>query len=94
MLEKNDALERVVRSLSEKTPAGQSWIVLEKDTIETPFAWIFFYNSKEYVETGNVIHRLAGNGPVFVNKKTGEVQFYGSTPLLKNIVEAYEKALR
>jgi hypothetical protein len=39
-----------------------------------------------------MIHRLAGNGPIFVNKTTGEVKFYGSMPPLEVIIENYEKS--
>ncbi|WP_245319893.1 YrhB domain-containing protein [Bradyrhizobium sp. LMTR 3] len=30
--------------------------------------WLFFYDSKEFAETGNYSSRLAGNGPIFVDR--------------------------
>jgi len=75
-------------------PAGDKWIVLDEKTIEKDFGWIFFYNSERFTITRNPIHRLAGNGPVFVNKITGTVEFFGSTPSLDVILEAYQKELK
>lgn len=34
---------------------------LEKDS-----GWIFFYNSKEFLESGDELDSLAGNGPLLV----------------------------
>ena len=92
MFDKNAALDRASKALAERTPPGQSWAIVDDHTRETASAWIFFYNSQRYLETGSVIHKLAGNGPIFVNKTTGEVQFYGSTPPLEVIIENYEKS--
>jgi hypothetical protein len=92
MFDKKAALDRISKILTEKAPPGEPWAIAEKGTMEIASAWIFFYNSQQYLETGNVIHALAGNGPVFVDKKTGEVQFYGSTPPLEVIIEKYEKS--
>ncbi len=93
MLELKDAMDRAVDSLFERTPPDQTWVILEKHTIETQSAWVFFYNTKEFAETRS-IHRLAGNGPIFVNKKTGAVKFYGSLPPVKDIIKAYEDDCR
>jgi hypothetical protein len=92
MFDKKSALNRAAKVLAEKVPPGQSWAIIEDHTRESASAWIFFYNSLRYLETGNMIHRLAGNGPIFVNKTTGEVKFYGSMPPLEVIIENYEKS--
>jgi hypothetical protein len=38
---------------------------------ETDEFWIFFYNTRVYLETGSMVHALVGNGPVLVEKATG-----------------------
>jgi hypothetical protein len=93
VFDKEDALRRVCELLAEKAPPDEPWVVIDEQTREIESAWIFFYNSKRFVETGNIIYHLAGNGPVFVNKKTGDVQFYGALPPLKAIIEDYEKKI-
>ena len=93
MLDRISAKERVSEKLREMSPAHDRWVVLDEHTIERPFVWIFFYNSERFVTTGNVIYRLAGNGPVFVNKATESIEFFGSIPPLEVIVSRYEREL-
>lgn len=52
-------------------------IVIEH-SIEFPDCWFFYINSKIYLETNNIFHRLIGNGPVIVGKENGEVYQAGS----------------
>jgi hypothetical protein len=40
--------------------------------------WIFFYNSRRSRETKRISFALAGNGPVVVDKLSGEVSMLGS----------------
>jgi hypothetical protein len=35
---------------------------------ETDRAWVFFYNTRSYLETGSISDALVGNGPVIVPK--------------------------
>jgi len=94
MLDKQSALERVSKRLEEKAPTDDRWVVRDDKTIEKPFGWIFFYNSEKFLATGNVLHRLAGNGPVFVNKYTESIDFFGSTPPFEAILAEYERAAK
>ena len=45
---------------------------------EEPFGWVFFYQSKDYLETGNLSSMLAGNAPFIVDHKTGTVHVLGT----------------
>lgn len=94
MLEKSDAMELVSKRLKEMAPPNIQLVVIDEKTIERPFGWIFFYNSKKYVETGSIIHRLGGNGPVFVNKSTASIEFFGSTPPFEEVLANYESRLQ
>lgn len=47
-------------------------IVIEH-SIEFPDCWIFFLNSKSYLETHNIFRRLLGGAPVIVGKENGDV---------------------
>jgi Immunity protein 35 len=67
MLTKSEALELVSKGLQQMSRSADPFVVVEEKTIETPFGWVFFYNSKRFVETGEYQYQLAGNGPVIVN---------------------------
>lgn len=73
--------------------SADPFVVVENSTIEKPFGWVFFYNSKRFVETGESRYRLAGNGPVIVNKHTGSVEFFGAAKPPLEFVAEYEQKL-
>ena len=59
---------------------GNDNLVLMDESIETSDGWVFFFNSRKYLETGNFLDRLAGNGPVFVDKEGAVTQFTSAYP--------------
>ncbi len=79
-MDRRTAQEAIVRTLEARgVGAPEGVLVLEPATIEKPYGWVFFYNSRRYVETGNMIHALIGHGPVIFVAKTGEIIELGST---------------
>jgi hypothetical protein len=94
MLRKSEALALVSNRLEQDSSPDLEFVVADENTIEKPFGWIFFYDSKKFLETGMDMYRIAGNGPVFVNKLTGEIEFFGSVPPLHVVLADYEKKLR
>jgi len=93
MLTITEALTAVSQKLEQMSPPDDSFVVVEKHTIEKPFGWVFFYNSKRFLETQEFRYRLAGNGPVIVDKYRGSVQFFGAGKPLEEILAEYEKKL-
>ena len=53
-------------------------VVLEERTITKPYGWIFFYSGKRYVETGDIMTAIAGNGPIVILAETGEAITLGT----------------
>jgi len=45
---------------------------------EESFGWVFFYQAKEYMETGALSSMLAGNAPFIVNRRDGAVHVLGT----------------
>ena len=58
-----------VASLGSAT--GVAFALFAEKSIEVDEGWIFFYNSKEYIETGVFEFALVGNGPIFVDRSGG-----------------------
>ena len=40
--------------------------------------WFFYFTSKKYLETHNVLDRIVGLGPIIIGKETGAVFHAGS----------------
>ena len=86
------------KSLAEKylqftqlTMGGLQLVLLENETKEESFGWVFFYNSKEYIETGNLSFTLAGNAPFIIDKITGEIYITGTAHPLEYYTANYPK---
>jgi hypothetical protein len=93
MLTKVEALELVSNELRRMSSSGDLFVVVEEHTIDKPFGWVFFYESKKFLETGMFRDRLVGNGPVIINKSSGSMTFYGSGSPPEEIIGEYEKGL-
>ena len=61
-----------------ETELGVTLKLIDSETIEKPFGWVFFYNSQKYLETGELREMLAGNAPFIVDKSNGEIQETGT----------------
>lgn len=46
-------------------------VIFDEFTIEKDFGWVFFYNSRKFVETEEFSYCLAGNAPIIVNRFDG-----------------------
>lgn len=57
---------------------GEELQLLHEQTIVRPKVSAFFYQSTEFVRTGNPATRLAGNGPILVHRISGEVVVAGT----------------
>lgn len=53
--------------------------------------WFFCFQSKEYIETGDISALLAGNAPFIIDKDTGELHELGTAQPLKEYLQEYEK---
>ncbi len=67
--------------------------ILEDSTIEREWGWVFFYQSAQYLETGNPKDQLAGNAPYIVNRQTGELVATGTAWPIEKYIEDYETRL-
>jgi hypothetical protein len=93
MLTKPQALKLASDRLLKMSPSDDIFAIVDAETIEKPFGWVFFYNSKKFLDGGRYSDRLAGNGPVIVNAHNGTVEFFGSGRSPLEIVQEYESKL-
>ena len=56
--------ETIVRARADAI--NDEFVIIGNETIDK--GWLFFYNSKEFIETGDYSAALAGNGPIFVDR--------------------------
>ena len=54
------------------------------------FGWVFVYQSREYLESGDYRDMWVGNGPLLVNRFTGNVHHFGSHRPTSHFVWRYQ----
>ncbi len=65
-------------------------IIIDAHIIETPYAWVFPYNTRGALE-GDIFCALGGNSPVFVSKKDGTVSTFPSYLTTERMIDQYEE---
>jgi hypothetical protein len=69
----------VCASLNDGRRSSDDEVVILSDmTIVKPYGWIFFFNSKSYVATKNILFALGGNGPVVFENANRRITSLGS----------------
>ena len=84
------ALADVLRNWSIE---GDEPVILDQDTIERPFGWVFFYDSRRHQETDEFEYTLAGNAPLIVNRHDGSLYSTGTALPVEHYIRAYEERL-
>lgn len=59
---------------------GDQFAILSESTKEIEQGWLFFFNTADFVRTGNPASALAGNGPILVTREGVVHELPGSIP--------------
>jgi hypothetical protein len=69
-----EARETALRYLAEHSSPDLELALDDAQTVERGRDWVFFYNSRAYLESGSIGDALAGNGPLAVDRENGELR--------------------
>lgn len=67
-----------------------AFAIVPAATITKPYGWVFFYQSKAFLETNEYQHALAGNAPILVNRITDEIIATGTANTIDKYLTDYE----
>jgi hypothetical protein len=70
---------------------GDVPVVVDSATIEKPWGWVFFYESRRFLETGDDSSRLLGNAPIIVNAESGIAADTGTAHPVEHYIAEYER---
>ena len=91
MIDKATAQQLVVDYLYKFPQARRyHYVIMEEYTIEKEYGWIFFYNSRRFLETGDESAALFGNGPIVVENSNGSIHPLGTLNPLEEEIGLYE----
>ena len=74
MISEEEAVEIATQFIAKAAIAVDGGVAISiPQTIRKPYGWIFFYNSRRYLETGDALEALGGNGPIVVEREGGRL---------------------
>lgn len=94
MITKDKAKDRVQKKIAElciELPDDDEIIILEQETIDRPWGWVFFYTSRKWYETSDDIYAIAGNAPILVEKATGTLFETGTAHSIEHYIAQFEQ---
>ncbi|MGC4032599.1 MAG: YrhB domain-containing protein [Tepidisphaeraceae bacterium] len=72
--------------------ADQAVLVTER-TMTKPYGWVFFYQSRAYLQTGDEGEILLGNAPIIIDRVNGEVRVTGTARPIEKYLTEFEASL-
>ncbi len=92
MLNLESAKKKVVAYLdSQYKVKDEPLVMIREDFIVTKdYGWIFSYESKRFLETGELRYRLVGNYPLLIFKDSGEIYPVDTIDDLEKIVKEHQ----
>jgi hypothetical protein len=84
--------ERLARTWVDVISQGTGTVCAGR-AIAKSYGWVFFWDSREFIETKNPRKRIAGNAPVIVDRVDGEVRVTGTAEPLEYYLSKYEASL-
>jgi hypothetical protein len=64
------------------------------ETTEYDFGWVYFYNSREYMETGDHLRSFVGNAPLIFCREDGKLYETGTGHPLEHFIAEFRSGKR
>jgi hypothetical protein len=93
MLTLAEARERalsLMRSRPQDLAPGDELVLVDDDTIEREWGWMFFFASRRWRETGDSRWENRGEGPLIINRHDGSVHLTGTRLPAEHYLTRYE----
>jgi hypothetical protein len=92
LLDRKAAEELVLTHLNGSQPECRQDKVITQ-VLEKPFGWVFYYDSKQHVETSDAKSQLLGGYPILVDRRDATLHFTG-LGRIEDYIQRYEKTGR
>lgn len=67
---------------------GMDPVILDDQTIEERFGWVFFFQSKTWLDTQDPAYLLIGNAPIVVTRD-GQIHMTGTGRDMDDLLERF-----
>ena len=83
-----DLVLALLQDIGRHVPGGVA--LMHEYTIEKPYGWVFFFNSKRFLETRDPLDGLGGNSPILVESATGRATDLGTARSVEQSLRRFE----
>jgi hypothetical protein len=84
----------IAREVIGQVAPGIEFVVLEDETLEKDYGWIFRFTTRRYLETRDPGALVPGTGPLVVEKEGGAPVFLATSVCPAKAIEEYERRRR
>lgn len=91
-----DQAINLVNAYLAKIQKGRSYeiSIVHDQTLEEDFGWVFFYNTKQYIESGDIEWALGGNAPLIVDRDSGALHVTGTALSIDEYIRDFRRTRR
>lgn len=86
------------REIARETVAAladhHDYVLMEDQTVERPFGWVFFYTTRGYLMTRDPQHLVPGTAPFAVHRANGSVHHLATSVPPGQAIAIYESMLQ
>ncbi|MBE9213684.1 hypothetical protein IQ247_13585 [Plectonema cf. radiosum LEGE 06105] len=72
------AKQRVHKFINDRFDSDDELIIEDEGIIETDFGWVFPYDSKKFLESGELIYASVGNAPIIFDNRDESIHITGT----------------
>lgn len=63
--------------------------IIQDKILEFELGWVFFYDSLEFLKSGDPTKRIVGNSPIIIDKRDGSLKVTGTSRSIKFYIDEY-----
>ncbi len=82
--------ERKILGLDQEDEVAD-FVILDDQTIEAEFGWVFFYDYRSHTEGGDDAHMTLGNAPIIIDCANGALHVTGTAEPIETYIENFGK---
>ena len=72
------AKQRVYEFINNRFDSDDELVIDDEGVIKTNFGWVFPYDSKKFLELGELIYALVGNAPIIFDNRDQSIHITGT----------------
>ena len=72
---------------------NDSAVVTKEKTLKRPYGWVFFYQGRAYLASGDRREMLLGTAPIIIDRVSGNIQVTGTGEAIETYLSRYEMTI-